>query len=344
MAVVRQQPLSLAAARRLLRDLETGIVYCRAFHPGLEGASCGLAVPGVYDRGHQWVQQAFLPALRVLSQSTRKADRLQAAAGYYVLGDVHDSNDAPRAAIRAYLRSARLWPASGSAWREISMEYDAMGQHDNALRALRKSVRIDPTDEIATADLPSFEECSPSSPLYRVGDPFWESSELLASGRHRQAIAVLAGKRSPRADRYRARAYGARGDGIRFLELWDSIARRNGRLKIEGPDWFFPPRSVWDGPEFWTILSRVSDRIEDWPPLIGHEGLVEAGISGRERFELVLRYHLSRTQRNVSAARRLSARYPGWKEATDLVKSLKTIRPKKKSRQQSRRGSCRAAQ
>jgi tetratricopeptide (TPR) repeat protein len=271
--------------------------------------------------------------LKVVSQSSRKADRLQAAVGYYVLGDIHFCNHAPRAAIRAYLRSARLWPASGSPWREIGGEFEAMGQHEKALRALRKAVRIGPTDDIAVADLESFEEFSLSSPLYRIGDPFWESSELLARSRHRQAIALLAEKRSVRANLYRARAYGATGDTPRVLKTWASIARQKGRLKIEGADWFFLPAAVWHSPQFWTILSGTAQRIEDWSLLKGHDSLEEAGISGRERFELFLRYQLSRTQRNLGAARELSARYPQWKEAADLVKRLKTRCPNKTSGQ-----------
>jgi tetratricopeptide (TPR) repeat protein len=333
MGTITEQFMSLAAARTFLRSIEGACIYYRGYRVRDDDDSRRLAVADVYDRGYQWNRRRFLPALKVVAQSSRKADRFQSAVGYYVLGDVHFSNDAPRAAVRAYLRSARLWPTSGSAWREISDEYEAIGQHEKALRAMRKAVRIDPTDDIAVSDLESREEFALAKPLYRAGDPFWESSELLASSRHRQAIAVIAGKRSARADLYRARAYGAAGDAPHVLDMWAAVANQKGRVEIESADWFFLPPVVWHNAEFWNVLSRLAPRIESWSFLKGHDSLEKEGIYGRERFELFLRYHLSRTQRNLSAARELSERYSQWKEAVALVRSLKTRNSKKGSGQ-----------
>lgn len=294
--------LSIAEAREILRPVRL--------------------VTDVYFRGQQWSQRTFLPALRVLERSSRQTDRLVAGTGYYVLGDVHDFNHAPRAAIAAYRHSARLCPANAAAWREIGEICEEMGQHERAIRTLRKSIRIDSTEMWAVAALGALEDGPVSKPRYHVGDAFWLSSEFLAASRHSQAIAVLAGKRSSRADRYRARVYGAVEDANRVLGLWERIAKQKGKLEIEAADWFFLPKAVWDSQDYWRTLWKIACRVKDWNVLKGHESLCDAGIGNQERFECYLRYHLARTEHDHAAASELSKRYPQWREAAQLLKRL----------------------
>ena len=98
----------------------------------------------VYFHGYQWSKREFLPALKALTRMSRVHDRVIAGIGYYVLGDVHDINEAPLAAIRAYRCSARLWPVNGAAWREIGNMHEEMGENEKALRMLRKAVPAHP--------------------------------------------------------------------------------------------------------------------------------------------------------------------------------------------------------
>ena len=72
-------------------------------NPLCEAAHAVLRRPDY--RGYQWNYQWFFPALKCLSRSSLRLDRLLAAVGHYVLGDVHDFNGAPLAAVRAYRRS-----------------------------------------------------------------------------------------------------------------------------------------------------------------------------------------------------------------------------------------------
>ena len=292
-----RQSISLVSARHFLRRIEY--------------------VTDVYFHGYQWSKRKLLPALKALTLSPRTYDRVIAGGAYYILGDVHDFNEAPLAAIRAYRCCTRLWPAAGAAWREIGGMYDRMGEYEKALRMLRKAVRVDPSDDLAIADLEILEKHPSCSPCYRPGDPYWQSSEFLAASKHRQALEALAGKRSLQADRFRARVYGAIEDASRVMDVWGRIARRSDRLEIHGADWYFLPVAVWNNPEFWTILAGIASRIDDWGVLKGHADL---DAIGRERFELFLRYHLARTQHNLTAARKLSSRHPQWKEAARLVK------------------------
>lgn len=279
-------------------------------------------VTDVYYRGYEWLRRDFLPALRILARSSHPSDRSAASVGYYVLGDVHDFNGAPRAAIRAYLRSARLCRTHGAPWREIGLMYDLMGERDRGLQALRKAVRVDPSDDTAQSDLESMENYALRAPFYRADDPCWQSAELLASSSHQRALAVIARKRSQRASRYRARIYGAMGKVERVIETWRQIMGRAGPVEIESADWFFLPKAVWDCADFWSVLSKGASRIEDWGVLKGHDTLTCQGISGRKRFQLFLRYHLARTRRDLASARKLSLRHPYWREAATLVKRL----------------------
>jgi tetratricopeptide (TPR) repeat protein len=298
------QPVSLSVARRFFRRIRF--------------------VTDVYFHGYQWTQRRFLHALQMLRQASQDSDRFAASIGYYILGDVHDFNHAPLAAMRAYRCSARLWPAAGPAWREMGLIHEALGQRGEAVRALRKAVRADPTDHLAVEDLKSFEEAPSAGPIYRVGDPFWQSSEFLAASRYSRAIAVLSGKRSLRANRYLARVYGALQETTRVLELWERIVKLKGRVEIEGADWFFLPPVIWNTPDFWRMLLQIAPRVDDWFVLKGHESLQGAGIHGRERFELFLRYHLARTRRDFTIAHELTTRHPEWREAAELAQRLKS--------------------
>jgi tetratricopeptide (TPR) repeat protein len=300
---VSTKAVSLAEARKLLRRV--------------------VVVTDVYVHGCQWNQRTFFPALKVLAQSCSKSDRVIAATGYYVRGDVHDFNRAPLAAVRAYRHCVRLWPANGAAYREMGLLYDEMGQNAKGIRLLRKAVRVDPSDDLAVADLEMLEEGPMPRPPFRAGDPFWQSSELLATSKFSQALAVLDGKRSVRADLFRARVYGAMADAPRVLELWERIAKQKSRLEIQSADWFFLPPTVWHSADLWSCLLRVAPRVTDWFSLKGHESLQDTGISERERFELFLRYHSARTQPDPAAARELSRRHPQWTEAAILAKRLK---------------------
>ncbi len=59
---------------------------------------------------------AALKRAENLLESNNKHDQLSDA--YYVLGDIHDFNGAPKAAIKSYQKSIELSPSSGS-WREL---------------------------------------------------------------------------------------------------------------------------------------------------------------------------------------------------------------------------------
>jgi tetratricopeptide (TPR) repeat protein len=288
---------SLAHARSILRDVDY--------------------VGDVDIRGHAWLTHEYLPCLRRLARSQRKSDRLLASIGYYVLGDVHYVHDAPRAAIRAYRRCLSLDPNQAAAWREIGGCLQFTGEYIRARNALRKSVRVDPDDDLAESDLEGAEWDlrNPRPPLYREGDAYWESSELLASGRYSAALAILGRKVSSKARRWRARVYAAMHDGGRALREWRAIVAMGGRITIEEADCFFLRGAMWDLAEFWQMMLEAASRCWNLCPC-RHEGLPLGSHS------LCARYHLARINGDTRAASRLAAKYPKWKEPARLVRML----------------------
>ena len=125
----RPAPLTLVQARRLVAWVD------RAW------------VAPVHDKGHVWFQRRLLPALAmVASVAQSAADKRALGSAYYIVGDIHDFNHAPREALAAYRTSLRWWPDHGAAWREIGNMQQQVGQLDAARASLRKSLRLDPTE------------------------------------------------------------------------------------------------------------------------------------------------------------------------------------------------------
>lgn len=279
-------------------------------------------ISDLHPRGYLWLRNAFLPALRRLSRSRHSSDRIRTATGYYLLGDVHDFNHAPRAAIRAYRRCLQFNPGCGAALREIGSCYDEVGDRRRALFNLRKAVQVDPSDVWARGELQSVEDVAIEA-FYKPGDPYWQCRELLAMGRPMLALECICGTRTLDARTHRARIYGALGDVARGFHEWRGLLNGASTFDITDADWFYLPPTLWHEPDFWRLLWKGRARVADWGVIRGHEDLRDMGLCGKRRmFELFLRYRLARTRRDTSAAQKLSEKYPSWREAATLSEQL----------------------
>ncbi len=309
--MTKRPSLSVAKARNVVR--------------GVEG------IAGVYSRGYRWVHGTLEPAVRRLDTARARADRRLASYGYYLLGDVHDFNHAPHAAIREYQKCLALEPAEAAAWREIGTCYQEMGNCRLALRALRRSIALDPQDEYAKSEMELLEEHGARS-LYTAGDRVWQAAEHLARGRFRPALGMLGRRCTTAARLQRARILGAMGDTDGVIREW---RRLDGQLtapwratwkkhrtvrgaELEPGDWFFLPEAVWNDPEFWGLQWRLRGRLfgASHPPRCGNEDDFFAPFAAK------LRFHLARTRENARAAKHLSCQYPEWKVARALATEL----------------------
>jgi len=293
-------------------------------------------LPTAYGRGYFWLNERFLPALKRVEQSARrKADRMIAAQGYYILGDIHDFNHAPRAAIRAYRRCLRLDPEASGAHREIGNMLDRMGMADPALAALKRAVRMDPDDEHARGDLEWLEEELAEDgyliPLYEEGDPVWESGELLAQNKVNAALRRLDGVDSIDVAIARGACYGALRDLNGVVDQWNAIASSEGEINARGRFWFHMPRSIINSPRLWEAIARVDvQRLEDlgWGFMTIHSEALPPDRypdrTGRRRKgdALTIEYELARTRKDHASARRILDRFPDWSLAKQLVAKL----------------------
>ena len=108
-------------------------------------------VGSVHDLGYSWFWNEFMPALKRAEDTPHISNEL-ISSGYYVAGDVHDSNEAPKAAIESYKKSLEFDPFNGAAHREIASMLGRMGRYEEALMHVNKAIEINPYDEFAISD------------------------------------------------------------------------------------------------------------------------------------------------------------------------------------------------
>ena len=295
---------SLSAARRVLRHNRT--------------------VGAVHRCGHHWVQTEMLPAARRLEQSG-PADRRLASRAFRLLGDLHDLNGAPRAAVRAYQRAVKLAPRKPGPWHAMGCMLDNMGLFGRARHALARAVQLAPKDELMRGDLERvewaiFNDCPV---LFEEGNLIWEASEALAAGRWKKALGALDGKRSIRARQVRARVYAARGDVKRTVEQWRGIADGSGRVQLQHGDWYYALSGpVAESSELWRLMLWKVRRRLDGGAVLLPPSLDELDVDDDKRFELYVRYQLAQAEGNVQGLLALAARYPTWREPGEAALRL----------------------
>jgi tetratricopeptide (TPR) repeat protein len=219
-------------------------------------------VAQTHGKGFAWFRSLLLPALSVFERSARTPeDRRLLSGAYYVVGDMHDFNGAPRAAISAYRRSLRFDPSEAAAWREIGGMLDRMGHRNRARNAVRRALALAPDDECAKSDL-QYLEPDGADALFIEGDPVWEADELLARGRVEDAWTSARGVRGVRGLLCAARVLGARGDDGAVLRVWDRIVRSGSPVELSSGDWFFLPETVFEAPAFWSGLWKLGGRLK----------------------------------------------------------------------------------
>jgi tetratricopeptide (TPR) repeat protein len=285
----------------------------------------------LHRRGHAWVKGDLLPAIGRLAATTRRVDRQTAARVFFLLGELHELNGAPRAAVRAYQHAAALSlsgkEVGAAAWREMAGAFENMGLYKRARHALERARALDPADELALADLDRvewalFHDCPP---LYDDKSAAWRSLEAIAAGRYRQALVLAGGDAGLRARQLRARAHGARGDARAVVAEWQGVAGTRGPVQLQLADWYYTFQgAAADDPELWRLLLwKIRPRVEggsfNYP-----ETLWDLDVTAAKRFELFVRFQLARAARDDRALLSLAASYPSWREPGELVLRLRS--------------------
>jgi tetratricopeptide (TPR) repeat protein len=296
----------------------------------------------ITGRGYFWFKQRYFPAVRGVEQANRKKDRFLLSDCYYQIGDVHDFNDCPLAAIVAYKRSFYLDPTHAKALREMGIMYEVIGQYRKAILVLKKSLEINPSDEDTQMDykfaLNSLQYGSPS--LYKKGDTCWRARELLAKDRPAVVLRLLRNKRSISARQIIACACGMLNDIDGIIEQWQRIAKARGMIETGYADWFYIKDCVWDSAIFWEIITDCArqNRFNHgvWPMIDSLWETVipqpenarplqeskEDKLRHNKRCLLTAQYHIARINRDPNLAQKLSRHYTKWTEIGELLEQI----------------------
>ena len=252
------------------------------------------------------------------------------ADAYYVLGDIHDFNHAPKAAIKSYLRSIEL-DSSSWAWRELGNMYANMGNRDKAIECLEKALTIDPDDKDAQSDLEDIKD-NYEKPLFRQGDIFWTARELLSEDRPDEAFELIKNKKGIKSRLYRARIFGAENKKDDYLKEWKNISKMKSEFELTWADWFYMPSFIWDFAVFWKYMIEIFPRLKSGINIY-HESLImnysiffkEHQKQGMESpaSEWVFKFNYYRCMNDIVQLEKLHKQFPLWKEPKLELKKLK---------------------
>jgi tetratricopeptide (TPR) repeat protein len=289
-----------------------------------------------FIRDYQWFVEKYLPAVHRLEKTGARKDRFLLSTCYYIIGDVYDLIDCPKAAIKAYQKSFKLDPTHSEALREMGNMYETIGQYNKAASLLKKSLKINPTDEFAITDKKYL--CSGGTPLYRKKDICWHAREHLAQGKPTAALNVLRNKYTIDALRIKACAYGILDDKDAVLEQWSKIADAKELIEVTFSDWFYLIDVVRNSSEFWETISHCAKQNRFtygcWYMFDSLYNSVVLFPSHRKRNSkadlkrcnkcnyLLAQYHIARIMRDLKLAGRLLKQYPKWIEIKTLHKKL----------------------
>ncbi|MEN6308808.1 MAG: tetratricopeptide repeat protein [Anaerohalosphaeraceae bacterium] len=289
----------------------------------------------VISRDYRWFKEQYLPAIERLERAGMKKDRLLLGWCYYMIGDVHDFNQCPKAAIKAYRKSYEVYP-NGEALREMGNMYERMGYYKKAKSLLKKALQIDAKDELAIMYYNDIDTSGTS--LFSKNDQNWQARELLAQDNPAGALKLLDKKRSVQAMQIKACAYGILNDTEAALEQWRRIAGGKEKIEVAYADWFFMTDAVWNHAKFWEKIA-ICARQNRFAYGIWYmfDSLYDTGVifPAKQRRNskadlmrcnecnyLEAQYHIARIRRDVKLAGRLAKQYPKWKEIKALYRKL----------------------
>jgi len=284
-------------------------------------------VGGNHHKGYRWLTRTFIPALlRAENDTLSPHQKMCLADAYYVLGDIHDFNNAPKAAIAAYSKSIEILPSCG-AWREMGGMLANMDGHQvKAVQCLEMALSIDPDDEYATVDL-EYLKSDFSEPLYHEHDPYWQVRELLAVSELDDALDLLFGDDSLVGMMHRARVLGALGNVQGYMTELNKVKLKNCRFELEYGDWFYLPDDLYDTADYWKLMIEISLLLDPGVSLSDSSFSDHYSnlLQGKSTELLMFQFHYYRCTRNYSEIRRLNEAYPKWRMPAKALKGAESV-------------------
>lgn len=274
----------------------------------------------LHGRGYRWLSTMFEPALVDADAACSQL----LADSYELLGDIHDLNEAPLAALRAYEQSLARSPGNSYCLEQAGLCLKVTGDLDGAREYLELACAADPLSESARHQLSIFAEpvdCDDRHYVMKIND-------ALASRRFDRAKR-LAEEHGVSLDL--ARCAGAANDKGAALQRWQR-ASSNGELReLAYADWFYLPDVLRETAEFWRALIPC-DLVGVFPSVDEYDAIPEpqprlfnAEFYARhsERYRLRATLELARVTKDIEQCEALSLKYPQWGSAQRLLAQLR---------------------
>ncbi|WP_425411049.1 hypothetical protein [Hyphococcus sp.] len=279
-----------------------------------------------HAQGFDWYWDQFQPALQYRLVVSEDEKNLLADC-YYVAGDVHDFNNAPLAAIEEYTKCLKLDPENAAAFREIASMQLNFGDLESAIKNSDRALVIDPKDRHAAGDNEWIRQLITEAdyvPLYEKNDIEWEVFEALARNETNKAIVIAQRLRADTEKRALACALGAQSQTDDYLKAWKAIVKNAEVISFEYADWFFMPQKIYDSPEIWRMFLESNIRYdgvftfyESWK-----KSQALSALTTYESIKLKIEYYLYETENDISALKKLSARFPEWSELSEAIAEI----------------------
>jgi len=210
----------------------------------------------IYFKGAVWLFEAFLPALKGVVFG---ADNDVISSAWLLIGDIHDVNNAPKAAIGAYLKAIECKPTS-EIWLEVATCYSAMGLRAEAMKALNEGLKLDPFDEELSSEL-GFLNDGIDSQVYYEQDSVWKAYEKLAENNPNAAIALLSHSHDVAGLVVKSCGYALSGMRAEFLACWEEILGHCDKIDIGSKFWFYLKNTVAICEAFFDKLVQHSSKV-----------------------------------------------------------------------------------
>ena len=273
----------------------------------------------LHSKGYQWFKSVYLPYLGLADLLLPGKMELIADC-WYLAGDVSDFNDAPQKAIEYYKKALEYDEDSIVAYREIAHMNLQCGDYQEALKYINIALDKLPDDQDMISDKAEIIDSINYSkePYLTTDNIVWQLNEKLASEQFDMVIKEVSEMKHPDNAHLQclASASGAKGEEKAFLEVWGQIAASKKPFSLDYSDWFFMPKKVIEGIEFWEQMLLSSTYLEE-AEYVFFDSLTEIyGLKMNEKalLNLIAQYHVYRYNSDHKSIQKLAIKYPLWEE------------------------------
>jgi tetratricopeptide (TPR) repeat protein len=276
-----------------------------------------------HNNGFEWIKNTLIPHLE-FAQQFLNHEKYLIADCFYVLGDVHDFNNAPKAAIKAYAKAIQYDHQFAAAYREMANMYSRIGNYEKATELISIAIHLEPDDKYALLDQEDIHQALEESkePLYKESDKIWQCNELLANFQPQESLSLLQTTESVEYCKTSAQCYGALLDTQHYLKEWEKISQKNCEIEFKYADWFYMPETVFDSPEIWAIFLSISEKIKP-SVFLSFDSLYQSelykNLNSNEQYKLLIEFNIYRTESNKEKLTQLYKTYPCWHDLKEII-------------------------